>query len=104
MRESDEEIMRDMERQIAEGKELEGYFPIKARVSKNLTVTYAIRLSPDEYAEFNKAAEAAGMTLADFMRNATRAAVRGDVDISKAAALGAIREKAQQLTEALSKL
>jgi uncharacterized protein (DUF1778 family) len=104
MRESDEEIIKDMEHQIEEGKELEGYFPIKARVSKNLTVTYAIRLSPDEYSEFNKAAEAHGMTLADFMRNATRAAVKGDVNVSKAAALGEILEKAQQLTEALNRL
>jgi hypothetical protein len=104
MPESDKDLIESLERQIAEGKELEGYSPVKARVSKNLSVTYAIRLSPGEYSEFSAAAKARNMTLADFMRAAARGVVTGEIDVTKAAAIGTAREKVRELAEALRQL
>jgi hypothetical protein len=102
--EHDEEIIADLERDMAEGRELNGYTRVKGRVSRRLTVSYAIRMSPVEYDVFNEAARARGMTLADFMRSATRAAIAGEIDAVKAAVLNSAREKAEELAEALRRL
>jgi uncharacterized protein (DUF1778 family) len=101
---SDKVIIEDIERQIAEERELEGYVPAKAKVSRRLSVSFAIRMSPDEYKAFNQAAKARGMTLADFMRSATRGAITGEIDAGKAAALNSGREKAEELSEVLRHL
>ena len=104
MPDSDREIIEDMERQFGAGKELEGYQKVKGRVSGNLSVTYAVRLTPEEYRQFNEAARAKGMTLADLMRSATRAALAGELDAERASALGKARETARELAETLSRL
>ena len=74
MNDSDKELIEDFEKRVEEGRELEEFKRVHGKVSKNLSVTYAIRLSPDEYEEFSRAARASGMTLADLMRSSTRAA------------------------------
>jgi hypothetical protein len=99
--ETDEEIIADLEKQIAEGRELEGYEPIEARVPKKLSVMYSVRLSPEEYAEFSDAAKARGMTMSDFMRAAARSVIdAGGGD--QAAVLGAARAKLDELAELIS--
>jgi hypothetical protein len=104
MNESDEEIMRDWDARVAEGRELEGLKPEKMRPSRNLSVSFAIRLSPQELEEFSKGARAKGMSLAELMRSATRAALAGDLDADKAAAATAVKEKARELVEAANRL
>lgn len=101
---TDKAIIDEMERQIAEGRELEGYVPARGRVSRKLSVSYAIRMSPEEYESFNMAALERGMSLADFMRSSARAAMAGEIDPAKAAALTSARIKAQQLAEDLEQL
>jgi hypothetical protein len=86
MRDTDEDIIRDHDKGIEEGTELEGYRPIRGRVSKNLSVSYALRLSPDEYKQFDDAARSKGMNLAEFFRASARAAMAGDLDAGKASA------------------
>jgi hypothetical protein len=104
MTESDEEIIDDFAERIAEGRELEGYKRVPGKVSQNLSVSYAIRLSPSEYEEFSQGAKARGMTLADLMRSATRAALAGEIDAEKAAAVAEVRAKAREIAEAASRL
>ena len=104
MTERDEAIIEDMERQIAEGKELEGYVPIKGRISKNLSVTFAIRLSREEMELFSAAAQTRGTSLADLMRNATRAAIAGDLNVERAMAQAAVLEKVRELAQAYDAL
>lgn len=104
MQKSDREIIEEMDAIMEEGAEAQHFVPAKARPSKNLTITYAIRLAPEEYTAFNDAARERGMTLADFMRSAARGAIAGDIDVDKAAALSSAREKARELTEALRRL
>lgn len=104
MKESDEEIIQGFDKRVEEGRELEGYKRVKAKVSKNLSIGYAIRLSPAEYEEFNQGAKARGMTLAEFMRSATRGALAGEIDADKAAAAAEVREKARELVEAAARL
>lgn len=104
MRESDDEIIKDLEQAIEEGRELEGARGVPGRASRNLTVTFAIRLSSAEHKEFSQAAEARGMSLADLMRSATRAAIKGEIDADTAQRINDARKAAQELTEALSRL
>jgi hypothetical protein len=51
---SDWELIEDFEKRVEEGRELEDFKRVPGKVSKNLSVTYAIRLSPDEYEEFSR--------------------------------------------------
>ena len=102
MKESDKEYIADLERQIA-NDDFEGWEQVPGRVSKNLTVTYAIRLSPAEHKLFAEAAEARGMSLADLMRSATRAAIKGELDVDAMAALSKARDKAKELAETLNR-
>lgn len=104
MSESDDEIIEDFEKRIKEGRELEGFKRVKGRVSKNLSIGYAIRLSPQEYEEFSRGAKAREMTLAEFMRSATRGALAGEIDAEKAAAAAEVRTKARELVEAAARL
>ncbi len=96
--------MRDFDERAEQGRELDGFKRAKGKVSKNLTVGYAIRLSPDEFREFTKAANERGMSLAELMRSATRGALAGEVDADKAAAAAEVRTKAQELVEAAARL
>jgi hypothetical protein len=102
--ETDEYIIKDWENRIAEGRELEGLQPGRLRPSRNLSVSFAIRLSPQELEEFSKGAKAKGMSLAELMRSATRAALAGELDADKAAAATAVKEKARELVEAANRL
>jgi len=102
MRESDKDYIADLERQV-ENDDFEGWERVPGRVSKNLTVTYAIRLSPEEHKLFLEAAEARGMSLADLMRSATRAAIKGELDVDTMAALSKARDKAKELAETLNR-
>ena len=104
MNESDDEIMRDFDKRIEEGRELEGFKRVKGKVSRNLSIGYAIRLSPEEYEAFSNGAKARGMTLADFMRSSTRGARAGEIDADKAAAAAEVRAKARELVEAAARL
>jgi uncharacterized protein (DUF1778 family) len=101
---TDEEIIEDIERSIAEGTELKGWKRIDVKVSKNLTATYGIRMSPEELRMFTDAAKARGMRLSDFMRAAARAAVQGELNAEAAAAVKTVKEKAQELVEAANRL
>jgi hypothetical protein len=101
---TDEEIIAEHEKAIAEGTELEGYVRVNVRPSKNRVMSFAIRLSHEEMQEFSAAAKAKGMTLADFMRSASRAAAASELDVDRAAALGAAKEHARELADALQRL
>jgi predicted HicB family RNase H-like nuclease len=102
MREPDKDYIADLERQV-ETDDFEGWERVPGRVSKNLTVTYAIRLSPEEHKLFAEAAEARGISLADLMRSATRAAIKGELDADAMAALSKARDKAKELAETLNR-
>jgi hypothetical protein len=104
MQKPDKEMIEEMDAIIEAGTEAEHFVPIQAKPSKNLSVTYAIRLSPEEYETFTDAARARAMTLATFMRSAVHGAIAGEIDVQKAAALSNAREKARELAEALSQL
>jgi uncharacterized protein (DUF1778 family) len=103
-RRTDKQIDEEMGRAIAEGRELEGWEPIAARIAKAPRAVYGLRLSAEEYKEISAAAEARGMTMSDFLRSAARAAIDGDVDVEKAAALTIVKQKARELGEAVERL
>jgi hypothetical protein len=89
---------------VAEGRELDGFAPARGKVSKNLSVSYAIRLTPAEYEEFSAGARSPGMTLADFIRSSTRAALAGELDATKAAAAAEVPTKARELLDPAGRL
>ena len=104
MNESDEEMIEELEKILEEGTFEKHYKPVKVHSNGQRSVVYAIRFSPDEAEEFAKAATQRGITLADFLRNAARAAVDGQLDVDRSAALGEARKHARELNEALSRL
>ena len=106
-RQSDDEIAAEFDRLFAEGKEMEGFERVTARVSKDPRAVFSIRLRSKELSEIAKAAEANSLTISEFMRQASLSAARGEVDLKygeQAQALLAVREKARELYEAVEKL
>ena len=103
MAKSDAEIIAEHEMAIAAGRELEGYQPVAGSVSENLTFGTSVRFSPEDYVRYYEAARARGMTLSAFLRAAAAAALAGETDIEKAAAIQLARQKASELQEALAK-
>jgi hypothetical protein len=104
---TDEETIAKYDRLIAEGRELEGLVPVKARVAKDVRHVFSVRMTARELTEIAEAARQRGMTISDFMRQASIAAVKGElaIDAGKhATELHALREKARELYEAVEKL
>lgn len=107
MTETDEEIALYYERLRAEGRELEGLVPRKARVAKNPRAVFSVRLSHQELTEIVKAARERSLTVSDFMRQASLAAAKRELSLEagrQATALHAVREKAHELYEAVENL
>ena len=102
MSQSDRDFIEDLDRRVEED-DFQGWEQVPGHVSENLTVTYAIRLSPKEHKEFAAAAEARGISLADLMRSATRAAINGELDADTMAALSRARAKAKEVADTLSR-
>ncbi len=88
-------------------RELEGLVPVKARVAKNPRAVYSVRLSFEELSRIEKAAKQRGLSISEFMRQASLAAANGEQDLAageQAAAVLAVREKARDLYNAVEKL
>ena len=66
---ADEDIIRDLERQIEEGTELDDAVPVRVK-SKNPRAVFSIRLAPDELSRISQAAASRGSSLGDFIRDA----------------------------------
>ena len=100
----DDDVIRDFDERIESGRDLEGFISVPGRVSKNLSVVYSLRLSPEEFTLFEQAAKARGVPLSDFLRAAAHGAVEGDIDADRAAALNLVREKVRELNDAVSRV
>ena len=82
--ESDKELMADLEREI-ETDDFTRWTPVDIHVGKDLTISFIVRMSTEDYRELSRAAEGRGMRLDDLMYLATRAAIEGEIDVEKAA-------------------
>ncbi|HEU0074792.1 MAG TPA: DUF6290 family protein [Dehalococcoidia bacterium] len=106
-RETDEEIIAEYDKLLAEGREMEGLVPVKARVAKPVRAVYSVRMSSQELTQISKAARQRAMTVSDFMRQASLAAARDELDLEagrQEAAFLAVREKARELYQAMEEL
>jgi predicted DNA-binding protein len=103
MGERDEEIIARHERELAEGRPLDGFVPIKGTVSKNLTFSTSVRFPPEEFSRLSEAARSRGMTLSAFLRAAAEAALSSETDVERIAAIQEARQKASELQEALAR-
>jgi uncharacterized protein (DUF1778 family) len=104
---TDEEIIAEYDKLMAEGRELEGLVPVKARVAKDIRHVFSVRMSAKELTEISEAAAKRGMTVSDFMRQASLAAAQGALGLDagrQATAVNAVREKARELYEAVEQL
>jgi hypothetical protein len=99
-RKTDAELTAEIERDIESGEFFEGLKPVENVATKPPRVVHSLRLSAQEYLDFDAAAQARGMSLSDFLRAAAYASIEGDRD----KALHAVRVKAKELTEALNRL
>jgi len=106
-RKTDEEIIAEYDKLIAEGREMEGLVPVKARVAKPARAVYSVRMSSQELTQISKGAWKRAMTVSDFMRQASLAAARDELGLEagrQEAALMAVREKARELYQAMEEL
>jgi uncharacterized protein (DUF1778 family) len=102
-----EEMVREAEAVKDTEKEIEGLIPVRARLAKPVRHVFSLRMSAQEITEIFEAAKQRGMTMSDFMRQASLAAVHGERSLEagqQATALHAVREKARELYEAVEKL
>jgi hypothetical protein len=99
----DAEIIARHERDLAAGRPLDGFVPIKGTVSKNLTFGTSVRFPPDEFSRYTEFARNRGMTLSAFLRAAAEAALSSESDVERIAAIQEARQKASELQEALDR-
>ena len=97
-----DEPITDMDLKLA--AMMEKAIPVKGSVSKDLRMVFSVRLSRQEVEDFSAAARARGMNLSEFLRAAAQTVAQGDMDVTKAEALGEVKEKAVALTKAIEKL
>lgn len=72
---SDEEMVAEIERQIAAGTDLDGLIPVKSSVPRSPRAVFSIRLAPEELKAISEAARAQGVSIGDFLREAARHAI-----------------------------
>ena len=102
-----EEMVREAEAVKDTEAEVDGLVPVKVRVAKPVRAVYSVRMSSQELTEISKAAKQRGMTVSDFMRQASLSAAQGALDLEhgrRATALLAVREKAEELYRAVEEL
>ena len=107
MNKSYEEMVREAESVKDTEAEIEGLVPVKARVAKPVRAVYSVRMTSQELTEISKAAKQRGMTVSDFMRQASLSAAQGALDLEqgrRATALLAVREKAEELYRAVEEI
>jgi uncharacterized protein (DUF1778 family) len=98
-----EEMAREAESVKDTEAEIEGLVAVKARVAKPVRAVYSVRMSSPELAQISKAAKLQGLTVSDFMRQASLSAAEGALGLESGrqqAMLLAVREKARELYEA----
>jgi hypothetical protein len=72
---SDEEMIKEIEKQIEEGTDLDGLIPVRSTAPKSPRAVFSIRLAPEELKTISQAARGRGMSIGDFLRSAARRAV-----------------------------
>jgi hypothetical protein len=97
---TDAELTAEVERDIGSGAFLENLKPIHNANAKPPRAVYSLRLSIEEFQEFEAAAKARRMTLSDFLRSAAHVVIEAD----KASGIGLIRTKAHELVDAIDRL
>lgn len=95
---NNEELARQYDERLAEGREFDGLVPVKARVAKDVRATTSVRLTPAELTEIVAAAKKRDLTMSDFIRQAALAAARGELDLSSAEAVS-LEELATRMDE-----
>jgi hypothetical protein len=78
--------------------------PIRIRRGAKASTMFSLRIPAAELTRIGEAARARGLTVSDFIRKASLAAIEDEDETRRAAALGAAKKKAKELAEALSKL
>lgn len=107
MNKSYEEMAREAEEVKDTERELEGLVPVKARVARPVRSVYSVRMSSQELSQISAAAKRRGITVSDFMRQASLAAAQGALDLEagqRESAILAVREKTQELYRAVQEL
>ena len=79
---SDEEMIEEIERQRAEGTDLDGLVPVKARTTKSPRLVFSIRLGQDELKAIEAAAESRGVSMGDFIRDSAMQAAAGEAKLA----------------------
>jgi uncharacterized protein (DUF1778 family) len=76
---SDEDIIRDLDRQIEEGIELDDAAPVRA-ISRNPRAVFSVRLGPEELRRISRAAASRGSSIGDFIRDAALEAAKREAE------------------------
>ncbi len=106
-RQTDEEMIRDMGKRMADGTEFEGLVPVRARVAKEARAVFAVRLSQAEMKTITEAAAKQARPIGDFIRAASLAAAAGELDLGaaeRAAVAAEVKDKLRELEIVASRL
>ena len=101
-----EEMAHEVDDRMARGEEFEDLVPVKAKLAKNPRAVFSVRLSPAELIEITKAARKRGTAVSNFMRLASLAAAREEIDVDVAAeeiGLDELRTRLNAASESISK-
>jgi uncharacterized protein (DUF1778 family) len=102
-----EDMAREAEEVKDTERELEGLVPVKARVARPVRAVYSVRMSSQELTQITRASRKRGITVSDFMRQASLSAAQGALSLEsgrREANLLAVRERAEELYRAVQDL
>jgi hypothetical protein len=83
MNANDDEIIAEIEKEIAEGTDLDGLIPVASSRPKTSRAVFSIRLAPEELKAISQAARSRGVPIGDFIRDAADQAVRQERDLNE---------------------
>jgi uncharacterized protein (DUF1778 family) len=95
----DQNIIDEIERQIAAGTDLEGLTPVSAKPARNPRAVVSIRVPPDAFEIVAQAAEHRGVSVSEFFRDAAMSAAAREMSPERPNALAEIEEKLEDLLD-----
>jgi uncharacterized protein (DUF1778 family) len=96
-RDPDQQTLDEIERQIADGTDLDGLTPVKAKAARNPRAVVSIRVPPDAFDIVARAAEHRGVSVSEFFRDAAMSAAAHELTLDRGNALTAMEEKLEDL-------
>jgi post-segregation antitoxin (ccd killing protein) len=84
-----------MDRQVREGRELEGFEPVSVKIRKPADAVFSIRLTQEDFALLRRHTQAKGLNMSEFAREALLRAIEDDAEEPLAALVAGAQRMAK---------